>query len=277
MIDLHCHILPELDDGAKDWDESLAMCLIALKDGIHTIVATPHIKPGIYSPKKELILSKTKELNRLLKDKINSINSTNSMNSKNPVTLKILPGADIYFQPEIFNQLKEGTALFLGQPIDLDWAEPKNPMNPKNSRNSMNYFRYVLLELTDYFLFPQVKELIKELKGKGIIPILSHPERNMVIQRNSKLLYELIQAGALSQVTAMSVTGEFGREIQKITKKLITKDLVHIIASDAHSKDRRPPILSRAVKEAAKMIGTERAEMMVKEIPQAVLEGRMIE
>jgi protein-tyrosine phosphatase len=99
----------------------------------------------------------------------------------------------------------------------------------------------------------------------------------MTIQRNSKILYELVQAGALSQVTAMSITGEFGRGIQRVTRKLITKDLVHIIASDAHSKERRPPILSRAVREAAKIIGTDRAEMMVKEIPQAVLEGKMVE
>jgi len=106
---------------------------------------------------------------------------------------------------------------------------------------------------------------------------LSHPERNAMIQRNSKLLYKLIQAGALSQVTAMSITGEFGRDIQKFTKKLTHKDLVHIIASDAHSKDRRPPVLSRAVEATAKIIGSERAEMMVKEIPQAVIEGRKVE
>jgi len=97
-----------------------------------------------------------------------------------------------------------------------------------------------------------------------------------MIQRNSKILGKLIEAGALSQVTAMSITGEFGKEIQKFTKKLFKQKLVHILASDAHSKDARPPVLSRAVAEAAKIIGNDRAEMMVKDIPQAVVEGREV-
>ena len=248
MIDLHCHILPYIDDGANDWDESLEMSEIARRDGVHTIVATPHIKPGVYSPPKKLILSRVQEINQLLENKINSRD------------LQILPGADTYLQPDILHQIEEGTILYVGGNI-----------------NSMNPIHYLLLELPDYFLFPQVKDSFAKLKDKGIIPILSHPERNAMLQRNSKLLHKLIQAGVLSQVTAMSITGEFGRDIQKFTKKLTHKDLVHIIASDAHSKDRRPPVLSRAVEATAKIIGSERAEMMVKEIPQAVIEGRKVE
>ena len=284
MIDIHSHILPHLDDGAKDWNESLEMCEIALQDGIHTIVATPHMKPGVYLPTKELIFSKVKELNQRIRHEARGTRQeskrpnshpsphtsrlTHHVPRTSPLVLTILPGADTYFQPDILRQIEEGNALFLG--------EHGNPMNPMNSTNTMNFFRYLLLELPDYFLFPQVKELIKELRSKHIVPILSHPERNSMIQRNKNILKELIQAGALSQVTAMSLTGEFGKDIKKFSKTLLSHNLVHLIASDSHSKDRRPPILSPAVAEAAKVIGRDKAEMMVKDTPQAIIEGKEV-
>ena len=247
MIDLHCHILPDVDDGPREWEESLQMCEMAFRDGIHTIVATPHIKPGVYEPAKKLILSRIKELNGRIRKTKWATNPTGA------VSLTILPGAEVHLHPDIISKIDDVT------------------INP-----SSGPIRYFFLELPDYFLFSRVKELIRELRSKNIVPILTHPERNLTIMRNKRLLFEFIKAGILSQVTAMSITGEFNREIQKITKKMITSDLVHIIASDAHSRDRRPPILSRAVKEAAKIIGIDRAEKMVRDIPQAVIEGREV-
>jgi protein-tyrosine phosphatase len=273
MIDLHTHILPDLDDGAKDWQETLDMCAIALNDGIHTIVATPHVKRGMYTPTKELILSKVVELNSRLT--LHASRFTPSPSSVNRQALgvtsdtsrftlhalTVLPGADNAFEPDILKQIEEGTALCL--------AHPMNSTNPT--------FRYVLLELSDYFLFPQVKDLIRKLREKNIVPVLSHPERIAMIQRNHKLLHEFIQAGALAQVTAMSITGEFGKEIKKFTRTLVKKNLAHIIATDAHSRDRRPPILSRAVSEVADLIGSDKAELMVRDIPRAIIEGREVE
>ena len=247
MIDLHCHILPDVDDGPREWEESLQMCEMAFRDGIHTMVATPHIKPGVYEPAKKLILSRIKELNGRIRKTKWATNPTGA------VPLTILPGAEVHLHPDIISKIDDVT------------------INP-----SSGPIRYFFLELPDYFLFSRVKELIRELRSKNIIPILTHPERNLTIMRNKRLLFEFIKAGILSQVTAMSITGEFNREIQKITKKMITSDLVHIIASDAHSRDRRPPILSRAVKEAAKITGIDRAEKMVRDIPQAVIEGREV-
>jgi protein-tyrosine phosphatase len=256
MIDLHAHIIPSLDDGAKDWQETLDMCAIALNDGIHTIVATPHVKRGVYAPAKELILSKVSELNHLL---------TLHTSRFTPHALTILPGADNSFEPDILLQIENGVALFIGADI----------LSP-NSLPPANVFRYVLLELSDYFLFPQVKNLIRKLREKNIVPVLSHPERIAMIQKNHKLLHEFIQAGALSQITAMSITGEFGKEIKKLTRTLIKQNLAHVIATDAHSRDRRPPILSRAVSEIADLIGSDKAELMVQGIPQAIIEGKEI-
>jgi len=263
MIDLHAHILPDLDDGAKDWQETLDMCAIARNDGIHTIVATPHVKQGMYTPAKGLIISKVAELNSRL---------TLHASRFTLHTLTILPGADNSFEPDILKQIEEGAALCLAHPINQ--TNHRNHRNQKNQTNPT--LRYVLLELSDYFLFPQVKDLIRKLREKNIVPVLSHPERIAMIHRNHKLLHELIQTGALSQVTAMSITGEFGKEIKKFTKTLITKNLAHIIATDSHSRDLRPPILSRAVSEAADLIGSDKAELMVQGIPRAIIEGREV-
>jgi len=304
MIDLHAHILPDLDDGAKDWQETLDMCAIALNDGIHTIVATPHVKRGMYTPAKDLILSKVAELNHLLtlqasrftpplsNVKSKTLEVTSHFSQFTFHGLSILPGADNAFEPDILDQLEQGTALCLAHPTNATNApnainansptnlsremrsifhrDPTNPINPTNS------FRYVLLELSDYFLFPQVKDLIRKLREKNIVPVLSHPERIAMIQKNHKLLHEFIQAGALSQITAMSITGEFGKEIKKLTRTLIKQNLAHVIATDAHSRDRRPPILSRAVSEIADLIGSDKAELMVQGIPQAIIEGKEI-
>lgn len=247
LIDLHCHILPDLDDGPLKWRESIEMCEIAFRDGIRTIVATPHIKPGVYEPEKKLILSRIKELNRRI-EKTNWVS-----NPTGSVPLTILPGAEVHLHPDIISKIDDVT------------------INP-----SVGPIRYFILELPDYFLFPRVKDLIRELRSKDIVPILTHPERNLMIMRNTRLLFEFVKAGVLSQVTAMSITGEFNREIQKITRKMIASNLVHIIASDAHSKDGRPPILSRAVKETAKIVGIDKAKKMVRDIPQAVIEGREV-
>jgi len=185
-----------------------------------------------------------------------------------PRSLTILPGADNAFEPDILDQLEQGTALYLAHPI--------NAINAISPNNASTPYRYVLLELSDYFLFPQVKDLIRKLREKNIVPVLSHPERIAMLQRNHKLLHELIQAGALSQVTAMSITGEFGKEIKKLTRTLVKKNLAHVIASDSHSQDRRPPILSQAVSEVADLIGSDKAELMVQGIPQAIIEGKEI-
>jgi protein-tyrosine phosphatase len=215
------------------------------------------MKRGMFTPSKENIFSKVAELNTRLKPPCAL-----------PPALTILPGADNAFEPDILDQIEHETALFV--------AHPLNAINATTDINPSNAFRYILLELPDYFLLPQVKDLIRKLREKKIVPVLSHPERIAMIQRNYKLLSELIQAGALSQITAMSVTGEFGKEIKKLTRTLIKKNLVHVIATDTHSRERRPPILSRAVSEVADLIGSDKAELMVGGIPRAIIEGKEI-
>jgi protein-tyrosine phosphatase len=239
MIDLHNHILHGIDDGAGGLKESIEMCRISFRDGIRTIVATPHILPGIYENNRPTILSKVKELQSAI------------CNLQSAMELEILPGADIHFSFDLLQRYENGEVVAVN-----------------------DQGRYLMVEFESQGIPYKAEEAIFQLLTKGIVPIISHPERNFEIGHNPKRYYEMIRMGCLGQVTAMSLTGEFGPEIRQIAEKLLKKRLIHIIASDAHSVGRRPPILSSGVKAAEKIVGEKEAQKMVKEYPQAILEGR---
>jgi protein-tyrosine phosphatase len=130
-----------------------------------------------------------------------------------------------------------------------------------------------MLELPASGLPLYLSEFIWELKLSGITPIFSHPERNDIIQDDINILYNFIMQGALSQITAMSLTGEFGKKVQRCAISLLKHNLTHVIATDAHSVKERPPILSKALKVVQKIIGYDQALKMVTEIPQKIIEG----
>ena len=264
MIDLHNHILPGLDDGAEVLEESIEMCRISFRDGIRTIVATPHILPGIYENNRPTILAKVQELNNaLLKLRVQSseftVGNTQPQSSseqpsaiRNPQSgIEILPGADIHFSFDLLQRYENGEIVAVN-----------------------DQGRYLMVEFEFQGIPYKAEEALFQLLTKGIVPIISHPERNFEIGHNPKRYYEMVRMGCLGQVTAMSLTGEFGPEIRQIAEKLVKKRLIHIIASDAHSAGRRPPILSSGVKAAEKIVGKKEAQKMVTEYPQAILEGR---
>ena len=246
MIDLHSHLLPNLDDGPRTLEDSIQMCRISYQDGIKTIVATPHILPGIYKNDRSTILSKVHELNEAIKRLGVGIQTPNS-----ELSLKILPGADVHFSSDILQRYEDEEIVTV------------------NDRG-----RSLMIEFAFQGIPYQAEEVLFQLLTRGIIPIISHPERNMEIGQRPKRYYEMVRMGCLGQVTAMSLTGEFGPGVRRIAEKLLTKRLVHMIASDAHSTDGRPPILSAAVKAAEKIVGKEEAIKMVTEYPAAMIEGR---
>ncbi|MCK5534449.1 tyrosine protein phosphatase [bacterium] len=233
MIDLHSHILPELDDGAKTVEEALQMCRIAEADGITTIVATPHSMNGIYLNKKETVCRKVDEFNNTLK--------------KEEININVLPGLDLHLYPELILHLKEGKILTLN-----------------------NHGCYLIIEFPEV-ISSHIESVCFNLQVLGVIPVISHPERNYFFRKNPQVLQGFVNRGALVQVTAMSITGEFGKEAEKAVKNFLKKNLVHIIATDAHSIDRRPPLLSSAVKVAAKIVGKEQAWRMVTTIPEKII------
>jgi protein-tyrosine phosphatase len=283
MIDLHCHILPGLDDGPGTVEESLAMARMGYGDGIRVVVATPHTLNGLHRNGRPAILSRVEELRQAL-DRCEMGNSdceiggegscdsecqtpnslpaagrrapnsglgnhdSSILNSQSE--LRILPGADVRLCETTLQELDEGNVLTVG-----------------------DEGKYLLLEFPTPSVPPQSENLLMELLKRGVVPIITHPERNMEIVRKPERYYEMIRMGCLGQVTAMSLTGGFGEEAKRVAEKLLTCRLLHIIASDAHSTNGRPPVLSQAVAAAAKLIGESEARKMVVDCPQAIVEG----
>jgi len=267
MIDLHTHILSGLDDGARTIRDSLRMCVIGYRDGIRTIVATPHTLDGVYQNDRSTILAKVRELNAALvkvglqdpqsgsgipKSSIHSPNDeihnpkglcpqskiqnphsqiedprsgigNPESSPPNPEShIRILPGADIHLCEQTLRQLDSGNVTTIG-----------------------DRGKCLLLEFSFHGIPHGADEILFRLTTGGIIPIITHPERNLQIGQNPTRYYEMIRRGCLGQVTAMSLTGGFGPGVRRVAEYLLTKRLVHLIASDAHSTDGRPPVLSR--------------------------------
>ena len=266
MIDLHAHILPQLDDGAESLEESIEMCRISHKDGVRTIVATPHILPGVYKNNRSTILTKVQELNEAIKkfEVGNSEYGMQNLDSKischlnselrthhSELPLVVLPGADVHFSSDMPQLCENGGIV---------------TVNDKG--------QYLMVEFDFQGIPYHAEDVLFRLMTKGIIPIITHPERNFEIGQKPQRYGEMIRMGCLGQVTAMSLTGGFGSGVKQTAEKLLKSGLVHIIASDTHSINRRPPILSAAVREAEKIVGREEAQRMVTDYPQAVIEGR---
>ena len=244
MIDLHCHILSGLDDGPQTLDESIEMCRMGFQDGIKTIIATPHTQNGVYENDRPAILAKVKELNKAIK-------KIGVQETPSAISLTVLPGADVSFSEAVLDHLKEGKAITVG-----------------------DAGHYLLLEFPFQGIPLRAEEVLFRLTARGITPIISHPERNYEIARKPQRYHEMIRAGCLGQITAMSLTGGFGGEVKRAAQNLLKSRLVHFIASDAHSVNGRVPVLSFAVQAAARIVGEEEARKMVTEYPQAILEGR---
>ena len=240
MIDIHCHILPEIDDGAKSLKESLIMARQAVEDGIKTLVATPHTLNGTYENPTSLVRSKVAELQVSLR--------------KEGIPMTLCPGADVHFCAGLVEHIRAGHAAT----INDGW-------------------KYILLEIPHQTIPARMKDEIFALKLNGITPVISHPERHPMIQYDMDILTELIELGALCQITAMSITGEFGEMAKDCAERLLKKRLVHVIASDAHSPEDRPPLLTGAVEAAAGILGNyDEACRMVTDTPAAILAGKPV-
>lgn len=236
MIDLHTHLLPDWDDGAEDWEEMWRMYSVAHADGIKKIVLTPHI----------FRLSKYDDDLRVLKERMIQFKKR-----VKGIPIEFYRGAEVHVHHEIVNSIKKHNL-------------------------SINSTSYVFIEFPSDYILHGVNDLFFNIMLAGFSPIISHPERNSVFAEKPDLLFRLIEKGSLSQVTAMSITGDFGSATKKTAELFMKNNLVHFIASDAHDSEKRPPKLSRAVEEASKVVGEEKAMAMVTSIPQAILDNEDI-
>ena len=236
MIDLHTHVLPGWDDGPADRAEAERMIAAAREDGITKIVLTPHV-------------------HRMTRE---------------GAGLPELEGRLAAFRREMGDL---GVSLFAGAEVyfHIDMIR-----NIKDHHLTVNGSNYVFIEFPAEYLPGGVKKLVSEMMFEGLIPIISHPERNATMARAPETLHELISQGALAQLTSQSLVGVFGKMIQKASFNFLKHRLVQIIASDAHNATTRPPRLTQAVEMAAKTIGRAAAEAMVTTVPAAILENQQI-
>lgn len=223
MIDLHCHILPGIDDGAKTIEDSLAMARAAVSEGITHILATPHHKNKMWNNDKQVVNQLVDELQHEL--------------DMRDIPLTIFPGQEIRINGEIIEDVQKDTIQF------IDEQE-----------------QYLLIEFPTSSIPNYTERLFFELQSNGITPIIVHPERNRAIYKTPELLKDLVEKGALAQLTAASYTGSFGKDIQKFSKQLIEANLVHFLTSDAHNVSTRPFLMKEAVEKLQKEFGQEKVD-----------------
>lgn len=202
MIDLHCHILPGVDDGAKNMEESIAMARNAVAEGITHIVATPHHMSYSWVNEKETVVKLVKQLQA-------------ELDAEN-IPLTIFPGQEVRIYGELLEDINQGKIQFIDE-----------------------YNQYLLIEFPSTSIPTFTEQLFFQLQQAGITPIIVHPERNHAVLKDPNSLRPFIERGALSQITAGSYVGGFGKEIEKVSKQLIEANLTHFIASDSHNVTNR--------------------------------------
>jgi protein-tyrosine phosphatase len=232
MIDIHSHILPDLDDGARDSEEALTMVRLAAETGTTDIVATPHANwRYVFDPV---------EVRQRIED----------LQERCGAIPRIHYGCDFHLSAEN---------------IESALAEP--------SRYCINQNGYLLVEFSDLQIPKSSTEILDKLRGAGMTPIITHPERNPILQKSRKQLEAWAEDGCLIQITAQSLFGHFGSRAESAAKDLLHRDLVHFIASDGHDPQDRPPVLKDAWNWIVRKYGAERAEALMRTHPQAVLSG----
>ncbi len=235
MIDLHCHLLPGIDDGAADVDISLAMARASVADGISVTACTPHIMPGVYNNNRGLIEERMAMLSARF--------------AEEGIAMKLVVGADVHMDVDLVPGLKSGRIP------------------------SLNNSRYFLFEPPHHVPPPRIEDNIFSIMSAGYVPILTHPERLSWIESHYAVMERLVRMGVLMQITAGSVTGQFGRRVRHWADRMIDEGLVHILATDAHNLTGRPPNLSKARDIIAARLGEEEGLHMTTTRPQAILDN----
>ena len=234
LCDIHCHVLPGLDDGADSLETAVAMCRQAAEEGIATVVATPHFNDR-YQPSDDAVNNALGDLRAAIADL--------------GLRLELLLGADVAVSPG----LKE-----------LVSSRPSLTFEGKG--------KYMLLEPPAQFMPEWLNEVVFDLRIEGINVIITHPERNAEVIDDPNVIIPLVQSGVLVQVTADSLAGTFGPEIRRCAVSLLRMNAVHFIATDAHSAQFRSPCLREAIRVATRYLGDD-AVRLTRENPLAAIRG----
>lgn len=197
MVDLHCHLLPGIDDGSKSMEVSLRLAREATANGVTHALLTPHHMNGHYVNHKLDVIRQTKEFQEQLK--------------RHDIPLMVFPGQEVRINGNLLKALDQDDILF---------ADTGN--------------RYLMLEFPDDDVPHYTNQMIFDLQQRGIVPVIVHPERNTKMMAQPDLIYQLLEKGCLSQITASSYVGTFGKKVETFSRQLIEAGQGYVFASDAH-------------------------------------------
>ena len=234
MLDLHCHMLPAIDDGATDLAMALEMARMSVADGVHTVACTPHIYPGLYENTADGIRA--------------AIASLQAELDREGIALKLVIGADVHLDPSLHDGIAAGRVP------------------------TLNGSRYLLLEPPHHVAPPRFEDSLFMLMAKGVVPVITHPERLTWVETHYDVFERLAQRGVWMQVTAGALTGRFGRRVKYWGERFLGDGITHILATDAHHPRRRPPLLAEAREAAAKLVGEAEAGHLVGTRPQGIVD-----
>ena len=223
LIDLHCHILPGVDDGSKDMQMSLDLARAAVDQGITNSLVTPHHMDGEYTNHKQDVIRKTDEFQRAL--------------DKEEIPLTVFASQEVHLTGELMDAIAQDDVLF---------------MDETN--------RYLLLELPHSGIPEYTADMIFDLTTRGITPVIAHPERNHGFQENPDKIYDFVKMGCLTQLTSSSYLGVFGKHVQELTEKIIKANLGFVFSSDAHNFKGRRYLMEEAFEKLKKDEGIRRAD-----------------
>lgn len=235
MIDLHCHLLPGIDDGPEELAEAMEMARLAVENGIQRAILTPHIHPGRYDNSKGNIATAAAWFGEQLE--------------RAGIPLELGVGAEVRICPEIIPMVLQQQIPYLGRHRDKD---------------------VLLLELPHSHIPPGSEKMIDWLHGQGILAMIAHPERNKEIIRNPDKVAAFLGRGCLLQVTAASLAGGFGPQVQDCARYFLEQGWIHLLATDAHNLEYRPPDLNQGFLAASSIIGEGAAYSLVQENPAAI-------
>lgn len=239
MIDLHCHLLPGIDDGPSTIQESLELCRIAENDGITHVVVTPHIHPGRWDNSLQVIQSKVRQLTSILHQK--------------EVQLRIGFAGEVRLTDDIIRQVNLAEIPYYGV---------------------VDGYQIMLLEFPHAHIIPGSEKIIEWLLSQGIRPLIAHPERNKRVMNDPASILPFVEAGCWLQVTAGSLLGNFGEKAQIVAEQFLQDDVITVLASDGHNTKARPPKMSEAFQLVCRDFGRDLAEKLMIHSPKEIAFGQ---
>ena len=239
MIDIHCHMLPGVDDGPRSMEEAVAMARMAVEDGIQGVLCTPHWHPMIWPNERESVILAVERMRERL--------------DAEGVELKLWAGCELSLDPDLDEGLEGGRLA------------------------TLNGGSWVLLELPGAVVPPGIDDYLWNFHQRGYRVVLAHPERYDYVQRDPARLFAWVNMGVAVQITASSLLGRLGPETAALCRTLLEHRLVHFLASDSHGVRSRRPLLRSAFLTAAEVVGDVHARRLVEAHPISVLRGEALD